>query len=70
MDTLDMAVEPIGGLGEDGLDSMDWLDLTMGEKTTEDSPTLAPLGSQTPQSVFSTDFLDSYDLQIHWDSCL
>lgn len=70
MDTLDMATESIGGLGEEGLDSMDWLDLTMGEKTPEGPPSPAPLGSRTPQSVFSTDFLDSYDLQIHWDSCL
>lgn len=65
MDTFNMAAE-----GEQGLDSMDWLDLTMGGERGEETPTLAPLGPQTPPSVFSTDFLDSYDLQIHWDSCL
>ncbi|KAM8725074.1 myocardin-related transcription factor A-like isoform 1-T1 [Acanthopagrus schlegelii] len=65
MDTSDMAPE-----GEPGLDSMDWLDLTIGEVRGEETPTLAPLGPQTPPSVFSTDFLDTYDLQIHWDSCL
>ncbi|XP_041812553.1 myocardin-related transcription factor A-like isoform X2 [Chelmon rostratus] len=65
MDTFDMVVE-----GEHGLDSMDWLDLTMGGVRGEETPTLAPLGPQTPPSVFSTDFLDSYDVQIHWDSCL
>lgn len=31
---------------------------------------LAPLAPHTPQSVFSTDFLDSTDLQLHWESCL
>ncbi|XP_073351302.1 myocardin-related transcription factor A-like [Pagrus major] len=65
MDTSDMVVE-----GEPGLDSMDWLDLTIGGVRGEETPTLAPLAPQTPPSVFSVDFLDSYDLQIHWDSCL
>ncbi|KAG7239468.1 hypothetical protein INR49_028939 [Caranx melampygus] len=65
MDIFDMEAE-----SEQGLDSMDWLDLTMGEAKEEEPPTLAPLVPQTPPSVFSTDFLDSYDLQIHWDSCL
>nr|XP_046232426.1 myocardin related transcription factor Ab isoform X2 [Scatophagus argus] len=31
---------------------------------------LAPLAPHTPPSVFSTDFLDSTDLQLHWESCL
>ncbi|KAM3863906.1 myocardin-related transcription factor A-like [Diretmus argenteus] len=75
MDTYElgyMAADPSGGLGfgEQGLDSMDWLDLTMGEGGSEETSTLAPLGPQTPPSIFSTDFLDSSDLQIHWDSCL
>ncbi|KAG8007149.1 MKL/myocardin-like protein 1 [Nibea albiflora] len=65
MDTFDMEAE-----GEGGLDGMDWLDLTMGGVRGEETPTLAPLGPQTPTSVFSTDFLDSYDLQILQDSCL
>uniref|UniRef100_A0A8C2ZFU3 Uncharacterized protein n=1 Tax=Cyclopterus lumpus TaxID=8103 RepID=A0A8C2ZFU3_CYCLU len=56
--------------GEHGLDGMDWLDLTMGGERGEETSTLAPLCSQTPPSVFSTDFLDSSDLPIHWDSCL
>ncbi|XP_054462800.1 myocardin-related transcription factor A-like isoform X2 [Anoplopoma fimbria] len=65
MDTFDLATE-----GENGLDSMDWLDLTMGgEREEEETSTLTPLGPQTPLSVFSTDFLDSSNL-IHWDSCL
>uniref|UniRef100_UPI003AAD08F1 myocardin-related transcription factor A-like n=1 Tax=Centroberyx gerrardi TaxID=166262 RepID=UPI003AAD08F1 len=75
MDTYELgytAADPPGGLGfgEQGLDSMDWLDLTMGDGGGEETPTLAPLGPQTPTSVFSADFLDSSDLQIHWDSCL
>ncbi|XP_056144320.1 myocardin-related transcription factor A-like [Lampris incognitus] len=74
MDTDDLgynSVEPPGGLGfgEQRLDSMEWLDLTLGEGVSEETPTLAPLAPQTPASVFSTDFLDSSDLQIHWDSC-
>ncbi len=70
MDTFDMAAEEEE---ERGLDSMDWLDLTMGGGggvRGEETPTLTSLGPQTPPSVFSTDFLDSYDLQAHWDSCL
>ncbi|XP_041829812.1 myocardin related transcription factor Ab isoform X3 [Melanotaenia boesemani] len=31
---------------------------------------LAPLAPHTPPSVFSVDFLDSTDLQLHWESCL
>ncbi|KAM9346043.1 myocardin-related transcription factor A-like [Symphorus nematophorus] len=65
MDTFDMTVER-----ELGLDSMDWLDLTMAGEVGEETPMLAPVGPQTPTSVFSTDFLDSHDLQIHWDPCL
>ncbi|XP_031723590.1 myocardin-related transcription factor A-like isoform X2 [Anarrhichthys ocellatus] len=65
MDTFDLDMEE-----EHGLDSMDWLDLTMGGERGEETTTLAPLGPQTPTSVFSTDFLDSSNLPIHWDSCL
>uniref|UniRef100_A0AAQ4RHF2 SAP domain-containing protein n=1 Tax=Gasterosteus aculeatus aculeatus TaxID=481459 RepID=A0AAQ4RHF2_GASAC len=65
MDTFDLATE-----AEPGLDGMDWLDLTMGGERGEEASILAPLGPQTPTSVFSTDFLDSSDLPIHWDSCL
>ncbi|XP_072225227.1 myocardin-related transcription factor A-like [Leuresthes tenuis] len=64
MDTFEMA-----GEGGQGLDSTDWLDLNMGDERDEETPTLAPLGPQTPLSVFSTDFLDSSDLHIHWGSC-
>ncbi|XP_029953538.1 myocardin related transcription factor Ab isoform X3 [Salarias fasciatus] len=31
---------------------------------------LGPLAPHTPPSVFSADFLDSTDLQLHWESCL
>lgn len=69
MDTFDLVAEPPGGLGlgEQGLDGMDWLDFTMGGERGEETSALGP---QTPPSVFSTDFLDSSDLQIHWESCL
>ncbi|KAM9745532.1 myocardin-related transcription factor A-like isoform 2-T2 [Menidia menidia] len=59
----------IVGEGGQGLDNSDWLDLTIGERD-EETPMLDPLGSQTPHSVFSTDFLDSSDLHTHWGSCL
>ncbi|MGH0118480.1 UNVERIFIED_CONTAM: hypothetical protein FKN15_054332 [Acipenser sinensis] len=63
----------LGNLGLDladpCLDSMDWLDLTMGMGLCLNSG-LPSLNTQTPSSVFSADFLDSHDLQLHWDSCL
>ncbi|XP_034750041.1 myocardin-related transcription factor A-like isoform X2 [Etheostoma cragini] len=65
MDTFGMA-----GDGEQVLDGMDWLDLTMGGERGEETSSLAPLCPPTPHSVFSMDFLDSLDLQIHLDSVL
>ncbi|XP_010202917.2 myocardin-related transcription factor B isoform X2 [Colius striatus] len=44
------------------LDNMEWLDITM----PSSSSGLTPLSSTAP-SVFSTDFLDPQDLQLHWD---
>ncbi|NXO24793.1 MKL1 protein, partial [Cisticola juncidis] len=70
MDTseLHFAHEPPGGialdLAEANLDSMDWLELPGGSVMS-----LAPLSTVAP-SLFSTDFLDGHDLQLHWDSCL
>ncbi|XP_010078768.1 PREDICTED: MKL/myocardin-like protein 1 [Pterocles gutturalis] len=70
MDTseLHFAHEPSGGialdLAEANLDSMDWLGLPGGPVMS-----LAPLSTAAP-SLFSTDFLDGHDLQLHWDSCL
>lgn len=70
MDTseLHLAHEPSGGialdLAEANLDSMDWLELPGGSVMS-----LAPLSTVAP-SLFSTDFLDGHDLQLHWDSCL
>ncbi|NWY60792.1 MKL1 protein, partial [Chionis minor] len=70
MDTseLHFAHEPSGGialdLAEANLDSMDWLELPGGPVMS-----LAPLSTVAP-SLFSTDFLDGHDLQLHWDSCL
>lgn len=52
------------------LDGMDWLDVSMGGSNSTGGNVLVPLGSHTPPSVFSADFLDSSDLQLHWDSCL
>nr|XP_020643490.1 MKL/myocardin-like protein 1 isoform X1 [Pogona vitticeps] len=70
MDTseLHFAPEPTEGpsldLVENNLDSMDWLELSGGPVMS-----LTPLSTATP-SLFSTDFLDGHDLQLHWDSCL
>ncbi|KAK6328365.1 hypothetical protein J4Q44_G00003430 [Coregonus suidteri] len=71
MDTSDLGFSPHpAGLdfGDPALDSMDWLDISMGGGGGGTS--LAPLGPHTPPSVFSADFLDSSDLTLHWDSCL
>ncbi|XP_020498217.1 myocardin-related transcription factor B isoform X2 [Labrus bergylta] len=45
------------GLTDPGLDNMEWLDLTMPP---------GPAGALTPLGI-PTDFLDSHDLQLHWD---
>ncbi|XP_077025037.1 myocardin-related transcription factor A isoform X3 [Tamandua tetradactyla] len=71
MDTseLHFAPEPSNSMGLDladgHLDNMDWLELSSGGLVLS----LAPL-SATATSLFSTDFLDGHDLQLHWDSCL
>lgn len=70
MDTseLHFAAEPssVGlDLADGHLDSMDWLELSSGGPALS----LAPLSTAAP-SLFSTDFLDGHDLQLHWDSCL
>ncbi|XP_021562694.1 MKL/myocardin-like protein 1 isoform X2 [Carlito syrichta] len=71
MDTseLHFAPEPSSSMGLDladgHLDSMDWLELSSGGPVLS----LAPLSTTSP-SLFSTDFLDGHDLQLHWDSCL
>ncbi|XP_017289132.1 myocardin related transcription factor Ab isoform X3 [Kryptolebias marmoratus] len=90
MDTSDLGFSPpSAGLdfGVPSLDSMDWLDISMGTDgggSEEDGggrggnaagerdggTSLAPLAPHTPPSVFSADFLDSTDLQLHWESCL
>ncbi|XP_038836852.1 myocardin-related transcription factor B-like [Salvelinus namaycush] len=49
-------------LDHTNLDNMEWLDLTMPGPTGG----LNPLGLP-PLGVFSSDFLDSHDLQPHWD---
>ncbi|KAM4722103.1 myocardin-related transcription factor A [Rhinophrynus dorsalis] len=69
MDTSDLHFSPVGDslgldMSEPPLDGMDWLELT-----GPPAMNLTPLSTATP-SVFSTDFLDSHDLQLHWDSCL
>ncbi|XP_055085380.1 myocardin related transcription factor Ab isoform X3 [Periophthalmus magnuspinnatus] len=84
MDTSELGFSPhSSGLdfGDPALDSMDWLDISMvgggggvsssGGVGEREGGTGAPLVlPHTPQSVFSADFLDSTDLQLHWESCL
>ncbi|KAJ7992578.1 hypothetical protein DPEC_G00280150 [Dallia pectoralis] len=71
MDTYELSgytAHPPGlDFGDHALDSMDWLDFTVGGGSTE---TPAAPGPHTPPSVFSAEFLDSSDLQLHWDSSL
>ncbi|XP_046895125.1 myocardin-related transcription factor B isoform X2 [Hypomesus transpacificus] len=50
-------------LQDTNLDNMEWLDLTM----PGPAGGLNPLGISTSSGVFSSDFLDSHDLQLHWD---
>ncbi|KAM4023201.1 myocardin-related transcription factor A isoform 2-T2 [Anomaloglossus baeobatrachus] len=69
MDTSDLHFSPEENsleldLSEPHLDSMDWLELS-----EPPAMNLTPLSTATP-SVFSTDFLDSHDLHLQWDSCL
>ncbi|XP_010873190.2 myocardin-related transcription factor B isoform X2 [Esox lucius] len=45
------------------LENMEWLDLTM----PGPAGGLNPLGLPPSTGVFSSDFLDSHDLQLHWD---
>ncbi|KAA0725239.1 MKL/myocardin-like protein 1 [Triplophysa tibetana] len=76
MDTSDLSFSPHPAsldFEDPTLDGMDWLDIPMGGGGSNCNGTgmvLAPLSSHTPTSVFSADFLDSSDLQLHWDSCL
>lgn len=49
-------------LQDTNLDNMEWLDITMPNSASS----LTPLGS-TIQSMFSTDFLDTNDLQLQWE---
>ncbi|XP_067912361.1 myocardin-related transcription factor B isoform X2 [Heterodontus francisci] len=67
MDTCDMHFTAENSclnldLPDTNLDNMDWLDLTMPGSTTG----LTSVNSAAP-SVFSTDFLDGHDLQLHWE---
>ncbi|XP_026861792.2 myocardin related transcription factor Ab isoform X5 [Electrophorus electricus] len=72
MDTGDLSFSPHTSsldFEDPTLDSMDWLDISMGGGNSSGT-ILIPLSSHTPPSVFSADFLDGSDLQLHWDSCL
>lgn len=62
MNTYNVAVE-----GEYELDRMDWLDHTMVKVKGEETSARGLLAPPTPSSTFSTDFLDNFDLQTHWD---
>ncbi|XP_037133667.1 myocardin related transcription factor Ab isoform X2 [Syngnathus acus] len=83
MDTSDLGFSPHStGLDfvDAALDSMDWLDISMvgsssgagggGRGGGDVGTSLTPLAPHTPPSVFSADFLDSTDLQLHLESCL
>ncbi|XP_056310199.1 myocardin-related transcription factor B isoform X1 [Danio aesculapii] len=59
MDTSDLTFTdaPPTALQVPGLDNMEWLDLTIP----------GPAGISSPNAVFSSDFLDSTDLPLHWE---
>ncbi|XP_028843830.1 myocardin related transcription factor Ab isoform X2 [Denticeps clupeoides] len=74
MDTSELSFNPQPtslDLSDSTLDTMDWLDMPLGGggRSFGDAGTavITPAWSQTPPSVFSADFLDSPDLQLHWD---
>lgn len=63
-------------LAESAMDSMDWLDLGIGGSvgngpctvtSSGHTPGMVAPNGHASSSVFSTDFLDSLDLQLHWD---
>ncbi|XP_066546254.1 myocardin-related transcription factor B isoform X2 [Amia ocellicauda] len=54
---------PSFDLHDTNLDNMEWLDLTM----PGPAGGLNPLGISPGGGVFSSDFLDAHDLQLHWD---
>ncbi|XP_061562432.1 myocardin related transcription factor Ab isoform X1 [Phycodurus eques] len=84
MDTSDLGFSTHSAeldLVDAALDSMDWLDISMVGNSSGGSgagvggggdggTSLTPLTPHTPPSVFSADFLDSTDLQLHLESCL
>lgn len=76
---LGYSAPPTTGLdfADAALDTMDWLDITMGDgRGGATSPAhttslaVAPAAPPLPTSIFSADFLDTSDLQLHWDACL
>ncbi|OCT64054.1 myocardin-related transcription factor B-like isoform X2 [Xenopus laevis] len=62
METTDTPFTANSCLSLDLTDNMEWLDLTMPNSASS----LNPLSSTLP-SMFSTDFLDSSDLHLHWE---
>ncbi|XP_053196748.1 myocardin related transcription factor Ab [Scomber japonicus] len=68
MDWLDISMvgSASGGSGGDGGGRGGGVGPGEGDGGTS----LAPLAPHTPPSVFSADFLDSTDLQLHWEACL
>lgn len=45
------------------MENMDWLDLTLAVPAEG----INPLDMSVPEGVFSSDFLDSHELQLNWD---
>lgn len=45
------------------VENMDWLDLTL----SVPAEGINPLDMSVPEGVFSSDFLDSHELQLNWD---
>ncbi|XP_058477139.1 myocardin related transcription factor Ab isoform X2 [Solea solea] len=66
MDWLDISMVGSGGSSGSGVGRGG----VGGGSEGDGGTSLAPLVPHTPPSVFSADFLDSTDLQLHWESCL
>lgn len=58
--TMEVDFDDGGGLQQD---NMDWLDLTL----SVPAEGVAALDMSSPVGVFSSDFLDSHELQLNWE---
>lgn len=63
VDFNEHTLSPSLNLHSTNMENMDWLDLTLSVPTDG----VNPLDMSAPVGVFSSDFLDSHELQLNWD---